>query len=140
MQPTNQHFELLPYGRPLNPLFAPNARFNLTIAPKIEAHNDHERRYRQQMAWDAFKQRVTDGSFAREYRWEHSYDPTPRSSHYLAPKEPKPGSGMVDDESGIGIFDNQVILVDKDAPPFKPTIVDDDGNVVEGDPDAAEEA
>lgn len=55
-------------------------------------------------------------------------------------KEPKPGSGMLDDESGIGLDGSTVVQVDKDAPPFKPTIVDDNGNVIEGDPDAAEEA
>jgi hypothetical protein len=52
-------------------------------------------------------------------------------------KEPKSGSGMLDDESGIGVgVDGKPLVVDKDAPPFKPTIVDDEGNVIEGDPDA----
>jgi hypothetical protein len=49
--------------------------------------------------------------------------------------EPKPGS-MTEEDAPIGIVDGQVITVEKDAPPWKPTIVDDAGNVVElGDDD-----
>lgn len=44
--------------------------------------------------------------------------------------EPKPGS-MTEDDAPIGIVGDQVISVEKDAPPWKPTIVDDEGNPVE---------
>ena len=39
---------------------------------------------------------------------------------------------MTDDESGIGMLpDGKLNVVDRDAPPFKPKIVDDEGNEVE---------
>lgn len=44
--------------------------------------------------------------------------------------EPKFGS-MTENDEPIGIVDGQVVTVDKDAPPWKPTIVDDEGNPVE---------
>lgn len=64
---------------------------------------------------------------------------TPEAAEFYAGKAPKPGSGMTDDDSPIGIVDGKVNQVEKDAPPFKPTIVDDKGNVIEGDPDAEDE-
>lgn len=44
--------------------------------------------------------------------------------------EPKPGS-MTEDDAPLGIVDGQVVTVDKDAPRWRPTVVDEQGNPVE---------
>jgi hypothetical protein len=48
-------------------------------------------------------------------------------------KEPKKVSTLEDWPLGV-LPDGSMNIVNKDDPPFKPTIVDEDGNVVE-DPD-----
>lgn len=55
-------------------------------------------------------------------------------------KEPK-GGGLVPnrDKAGIGMVDGQLNVVDKDAPPFKPKVFDENGNEIDPDeiqPDA----
>lgn len=42
--------------------------------------------------------------------------------------EPAYGSGMTDEGTGIGTN-----VVERDAPPYRPTVIDADGNVVDLD-------
>lgn len=56
-------------------------------------------------------------------------------------KEPKTDGGMVPnrDQAGIGMLDGKLNVVDKDSPPFKPKVFDEDGNEIDPDeiqPDA----
>lgn len=54
-------------------------------------------------------------------------------------KKPTPTGTIGRDQSGIGMTDGKLNVVDKDSPAFKPTVFDDDGNQVDPDeiqPDA----
>lgn len=46
-------------------------------------------------------------------------------------KKTKPPTTLPDEPIGLGP-DGKVLVVDKDAPPFEPKIVDDDGNEITG--------
>lgn len=51
-------------------------------------------------------------------------------------KKPETSSMMTDDESPIGALPSGGInIVNKDDPPFRPTVIDADGNVVDLDDD-----
>ncbi len=50
-------------------------------------------------------------------------------------KKKKGGSNLPDEAMGLGP-DGKLLIVDRDAPAYKPTIVDDEGNEITG-PDRA---
>lgn len=56
----------------------------------------------------------------------------------MAKKPEKIDTSTLED-APIGVLDDgKINVIDKDAPPFKPKIVDDDGNEVEMDDEASE--